>query len=201
MADAKNRDEKADDTLNKLAGETEEDRGARPASASSTYAGTAGEGGATASAARRTSLGDAGSSAMQSVGDIGGSAVGAGRNVLRGAIGATEDVGTGVVGGVAHIATDLVHGVTDLGYEVRNGATGLIGAVGDIGGAAVHTVTNLLVDVVGGVRQVVAAAIGDHHEMTYRRKEGMTESERGETGMPPPRRTTGAAGSETGARQ
>jgi hypothetical protein len=85
-----------------------------------------------------------------------------GRGAVRGAVATTEELGTGVVGGAAHIATDLVHGVTDLGYEVRNGATGLIGAVGDIGSAVVHTAAGLLVEVVGGVRQVVAAAIGDH---------------------------------------
>jgi hypothetical protein len=87
-----------------------------------------------------------------------------GRGAVRGAVATTEELGTGVVGGASHIATDLVHGVTDLGYEVRNGATGLIGAVGDIGSAVIHTAAGLLVEVVGGVRQVVSAAIGDHHD-------------------------------------
>jgi hypothetical protein len=85
-----------------------------------------------------------------------------GRGAVQGAVATTEELGTGVVGGATHIATDLVHGVTDLGYEVRNGATGLIGAVGDIGSAVVHTAAGLLVEVVGGVRQVVSAAVGTH---------------------------------------
>jgi len=97
--------------------------------------------------------------AMQRAEELGADTARAGRNVLRGAVSTTEELGTGLVGGAAHIATDLVHGVTDLGYEVRNGATGLIGAVGDIGSAAVNTVTGVLVDVVGGVRQIVNAAV------------------------------------------
>jgi hypothetical protein len=102
-------------------------------------------------------MGGAGS--MQSVEQFGTGTVRAGGNMLRGAVSTTEELGTGVVGGAAHIATDLVHGVTDLGYEVRNGATGLIGAVGDIGSAVVNTAAGLLVDVVGGVRQVIDAAV------------------------------------------
>jgi hypothetical protein len=115
--------------------------------------------------------GDPGS--MQRAAQYGAGTAQAGRSAVQGAVATTEQLGTGVVGGAAHIATDLVHGVTDLGYEVRNGATGLIGAVGDIGSAVVHTAAGLLVEVVGGVRQVVAAAIGDHHGGAARPTETM----------------------------
>lgn len=104
-------------------------------------------------------IGAAAVAGMQRVGQLGTEAGHAGQDMLRGAVSTTEELGTGIVGGATHIATELVHGVTDLGYEVRNGATGLIGAVGDIGSAVVHTATGLLVDVVGGVRQVVNAAV------------------------------------------
>lgn len=183
MADTKQKDEKADEALRP--GESEEAIGAAAPRAgidSGTAPGMAAERQAPVGGARGSSLGAAGAGAIHTVGDIGGNAVGATRNVVRGAIGATEEVGSDLVGGVAHIATDLVHGVTDLGYEVRNGATGLIGAVGDIGGAAVNTVAHLLVDVVGGVRQVVAAAVGRQEGTVTPGPERPSESERGESG-------------------
>jgi hypothetical protein len=121
---------------------------------------------------------------MQRAEQYGAGAAQYGRGAVRGAVATTEELGTGVVGGAAHMATDLVHGVTDLGYEVRNGATGLIGAVGDIGSAVVHTAAGLLVEVVGGVRQVVAAAIGDHHDGCARQAGPMQTRDYPDQGRP-----------------
>jgi hypothetical protein len=168
MNEPKQHEKNSDDTRRAAPGSTEDRAGDMPAAgvaASTDYEGSrmhASDAMSQSTPASAGTSGTGGMGSMQRAEQFGTETARAGRNVLRGAVSATEDVGTGIVGGAAHLATGLVHGVTDVGYEVRNGATGLIGAVGDIGSAAVNTVAGLLVDVVGGVRQVVNAAVHGH---------------------------------------